>query len=186
MRRARTFVTLLALFISIPLYSQENIELNINGKLFTREYPASLPEATELIDNLVRMYNDLNSSFIDYRGIVGKGEEELKSGIAILEQNNLKIKNELEAVQNDVKIMETYIKKEISRPKDWMLLGSLGPAMNINERLFGLNVELGFMRNLHLLNSFAGLNINTSMYYETTTFRINSVGLSLYFGIFLD
>jgi hypothetical protein len=186
MKNIKVLLGLFILIIGFPIYSQEGIEINIDGKVFFRPYPQSLSEATELIDSLVNMYNDLGTSFLDYREIVRKEEEDLKSKIEILEQNNLIIKSEFEEAEQNIKIVESYIKKENARPKDWMLLGALGPAMDIRERLFGLTFELGMLKNLHLFNSFAGLNINTNIYYEQTAFRVRGVGLSIYFGIFLE
>jgi hypothetical protein len=186
MKKISILLGLFILALSFPIYCQEEIEINIDGKIFTRPYPQSLSEATELIDSLVEMYNDLGSSFLDYREIVRKEEEDLKGKIEILEQNNQAIKGELEQAEENIKIVESYIKKESARPKDWMLLAAIGPAIDVRERFFGLNFELGVLKSLHLFNSFAGLNINTNIYYEQTAFRVRGVGLSLYFGIFLE
>jgi hypothetical protein len=142
-----------------------------------------------LIDSLVKINNETDSSFVEYQGVVNKEKEQLLIKLNALEKNN----NTLSAQFDKLGVKNTELTQLIDRyqkksKNDLLLLSSIGPSFNILDNSLGIEITLGAIHRISVFNLFdfyAGLNINTNIYYQEVRAKISYLGIGAVLGIFL-
>jgi hypothetical protein len=181
----------LAILVLVPqsLATQEVIELYINGEKYVRDYPITLQDATALINSLVKMNNDLDNSFIEYQNINIKEKEQLHLKLNELEQNNNSLTSQINDLitQTDelTKLFDRYQKQS---KNNFLITTSIGPSYQIIDNALGLNIALGAIHKMPVFNLFdfyAGLNVNTNIYYQGTGSKMSNLGIGAILGVFL-
>jgi hypothetical protein len=167
-----------------PVFGEDLIEIKIKGELYTHSYPESLDEAYDLLDAIAQINNTGDDAFVLYQKITEEEEAELRNKIAQLEKYNKEIEQKLANISKSNDEIGSYINKEINKPREWMVLGSIGEAISVEDGSLGNSLSLGFLKNLHLFNLYAGLNLATNIYYKNNNMR--DIGLSIYLGMFIN
>jgi hypothetical protein len=166
------------------VFSENTIDIFIDGEKYSREYPDTLEEAVTLIGVLAGMHNALDKSFIEYREESLDEKNKLSIIIEELNSNN----NELEKQLKVINAETDKILKNTRRVKNGiMAIASSGPIYNINENIFGVDVGLGgiFRIPIDILNMYAGLNLFTNIYHFYGEYKVMDVGASIYLGTFI-
>jgi hypothetical protein len=179
------FIVFLGIF---PCYSDDDvINLYINDEPYYREYPSTLEESRQLIDELIVMYNELNRAFIDYR-FIDKNEK------LVLTQQINKLEEIIlygNTLVNNVKDVTSSINSRLdalrrAMKNNLLLIASVGPSYNSNDNLWGSALGIGFLKNLNVLNLYGGSNLNLTIYYPSGRNTMMDIGISLYLGMFLN
>jgi hypothetical protein len=166
-------------------YSQ-TIEITIDNQPYVREYPKTLEESHELIDDIVSLYNELDNVFVSYKEKTIIEEETLKKKIDELININIEYKNYHNMYSKKLLSIESYVDTKLKVPTDVLLIGSIGPTLSLEDVSIGTRFELGVIKSLHIFNMYTGLNLNTSIYYNAEKKNVRDIGLSIYLGMFLN
>jgi hypothetical protein len=172
----------------MPIYP-DDIEIMINGEAYTREYPNTLEEAQGLIDSLVKINNHLDAAFLQYQEVSNQEKDELVIKLNTLEQYNTTIKKQIDEGLHENAHLSTLVNNYMKQSKNnLLLLTSLGPSYRLLDNTLGMEMSIGAVRKIsvfNLINCYAGLNMNTTIYYHDVKNIISNIGLALQLGIFL-
>jgi hypothetical protein len=181
----KLFIYICICFFSLPvIFGEDLIEIKIDGEVYTNEYPKNLEDAYTLLDAIAYINNELDDTFIEYQKISEEEKNKLLEKISVLETYNKSLEEKINDIEKSNTDVKKYIDKEINKPTEWLILLSFGQVMNMENTSFGNRFSLGFLKNLHLLNLYAGSNLNTTIYYNTSNPK--DIGLSLYLGMFIN
>jgi hypothetical protein len=171
------------IFIINPVFSEDFIELYIDGQKYIRDYPESLEEANGLIDALVEINNDLDKSFIEYQVKVREEENLFLQKLNALEESNKNLQDQFNDSKNELNKIAGYINQKSSL----LLFGTIGPSFGLADNMVGQRISMGIAPKVKLFNLFpiyAGLIGNMTIYYQEVS-KIKDIGFGLYLGIFL-
>ena len=93
-------ISLLLVIVTISVYSQDTIEIVIDGEEYIREFPTNLVDSTILIKQLVEMYNEVSVRYTELKLQYDKLYEE--STNTLIEINNT-IGDSINTVDNAMK-----------------------------------------------------------------------------------
>jgi hypothetical protein len=186
MRIGPRFILALVLFVLVHsvCFAQEDIEIRIDGEVYSMEYPKTYEEATSVINSIVSIYNELDDTFMEYRSVTDKNEAKLIEKITILERNIIKQEEIISSIEKSMKAIHSEL-MAARQKRDLMLNFSLGPTYNLKEIAIGTSFGMGLFKNLKVVNLYAGLNLNTTIYYHLERNVLEDIGISLYLGMFL-
>ena len=161
----KIFVFLLTIFLSISVYSQENIEKkirinvpsidekgNITETVYAAEYPSSYNEAVSDIDLLVEIYEDVTKNYKD------QIEEDRKYIAELIDElNKAKEKNKaLESIDSATSNTDKQLNKNTLKNQfeSFGIIGEYGVINNSNE----ISIQFGIR--LWKFTFIAGPNIS--------------------------
>jgi hypothetical protein len=177
---------ILFLILICPLWSEDFIELHINGEKYVREYPQTMTEARELINSLVYINNNFDKTFMDYQASVKAEEQHLLTQLDALEVANQNLQNQVRTVQDEL----TKVSRTLTQKSSLLLFGSVGIENDMKDNQMGQVITLGFAhqtRPFNLFSCYLGLMGNTTIYYQLSSLnKFQNIGIGLYFGIFID
>ena len=149
----KIFVFLLTIFLSISVYSQENIEKkirinvpsidekgNITETVYAAEYPSSYNEAVSDIDLLVEIYEDVTKNYKD------QIEEDRKYIAELIDElNKAKEKNKaLESIDSATSNTDKQLNKNTLKNQfeSFGIIGEYGVINNSNEISIQFGIKL--------------------------------------------
>jgi hypothetical protein len=184
----KSFLSKLILFLVLitPVWSEDSIELYIDGQKYVRDYPQTMTEARELINSLVYINNNFDKTFMEYQARTQIEEQHLLTQIDALEVAHQNLKNQSAIMQDEL----NKVSRALNQKSSLLLFGSVGIENDMQDNQLGQVITVGFAhqtRPFNLFTCYLGLMGNTTIYYHLPSpNKVQDIGIGLYFGIFID
>ena len=178
----KMLIMIIITFILFPVFSKEQISINVGNETFVKDMPESYEEACETIKLLADMYNDANDEINKLSLNASNSSSTAISKLVEAEKELIKTKIDL----NDVKISNEQLEKkvkELTSVNNRLIFGfGFGPTFDAKDCSIGTHIE--FIGNFRLIKNFhLGSTVYLDTYSNINKFNIGAT-LVVSFGLY--
>lgn len=178
----KLLLMIISIFILFPVFSKEQISINVGDETFVKDMPENYEEACEMIKLLADMYNDANDEINKLSLNSSNSSSEAVNKLVEVEKELAKAKIDLNNIKTSNTQLEKKVKELLSVNNRFIFGFGFGPAFDIKDSSIGTHVE--FIGNFRLIKNF---HLGSTLYLDTYS-NINkfNVGASLVasFGLY--
>lgn len=161
-----SLILILSILFQSAFFANETIVIKIMGEEYEREYPTSMEEYKSFVDDMVDMYNSLDSAYMKYIEESKSSDLKLKELVTELETSNETIKLKLNIVVSDFTTYKKNVDSLLKKKTKFTTFLGIGPTLSfdgIGSR-YSITGEYRIFSNLHI-----GLNLGLNVYNNSVT-----------------
>lgn len=178
----KMLIMMVVTFILFPVFSKEQVSINVGNETFVKDMPENYEEACEMINLLADMYNDANDEINKLSLNSSNSSSAAVNKLVEAEKELMKVKIDLNDVKSSNEQLEKKIKELMSINNRFIFGFGFGPTFDIKDNSIGTHVE--FIGNFRLIKNFhLGSTIYLDTYSNINKFNIG-VTLVASFGLY--
>lgn len=178
----KMLIMIVVTFILFPVFSKEQISINVGNETFVKDMPENYEEACEMIKLLADMYNDANDEINELSLNSSNSSSAAINKLIEAENELMKAKMDLNDVKTSNEQLEKKVKELMSINNRFIFGFGFGPTFDIKDCSIGTHVE--FIGNFRLIKNFhLGSTIYLDTYSNINKFNIGATFI-VSFGLY--